>query len=169
MYGKDDLLKYNCTDGKTILDLEDDAVHANMGGDWRMPTYDDFKELIFNTGIYLVPLEGEEIHGTVKEEENIIEWCGESSFTVTDIFKIYTMKGIKFYRKNDKQAFIFIPASGFAFVGGVRGINRIAALWCSLIGSYSMSGLNFSFSPDYSGLNDCYRYFGNPVRGVMET
>ena len=28
-----------------ILDLVDDAAHVNMGGKWRMPTKDDFKEL----------------------------------------------------------------------------------------------------------------------------
>ena len=33
----------------TILDLEDDAAHVNMGGAWRMPTKDEFYELISNT------------------------------------------------------------------------------------------------------------------------
>ena len=31
------------------LDLEDDAAHANMGGDWHMPTPEQIKELIVNT------------------------------------------------------------------------------------------------------------------------
>ena len=45
------LMKYNtdstygATDNKTVLDLEDDAAHANWGGDWRMPTYEEMKEL----------------------------------------------------------------------------------------------------------------------------
>lgn len=38
--------KYNSTDGKTVLDLEDDAVAANWGGDWRMPTETQFQELL---------------------------------------------------------------------------------------------------------------------------
>ena len=33
------------TDGKTRLDLEDDAARANWGGKWRMPTKEDYKEL----------------------------------------------------------------------------------------------------------------------------
>ena len=37
------------TDTKTVLDAEDDAAHANWGGDWRMPTLADFQELIDNT------------------------------------------------------------------------------------------------------------------------
>ena len=32
-----------------ILDLADDAAHVNMGGKWRMPTYDELKELVDNT------------------------------------------------------------------------------------------------------------------------
>lgn len=31
------------------LDFEDDAANANMGGDWHMPTPEQFKELIDNT------------------------------------------------------------------------------------------------------------------------
>lgn len=36
-------------DGKAVLNPEDDAAHANWGGDWRMPTYEDFQELLANT------------------------------------------------------------------------------------------------------------------------
>ncbi|MGN1029630.1 MAG: hypothetical protein ACI4P7_06015 [Bacilli bacterium] len=32
-----------------ILDLADDAAHVNMGGKWRMPTYEQLKELYDNT------------------------------------------------------------------------------------------------------------------------
>ena len=36
---------YGTVDNKTVLDPEDDAAHVNWGGDWRMPTYDEMKEL----------------------------------------------------------------------------------------------------------------------------
>ena len=39
--------KYTTTG--TALDLEDDAAHANMGGDWHMPTPKQCQELIDNT------------------------------------------------------------------------------------------------------------------------
>ena len=42
-YGKDGF-----TDGKTALDHADDAAAANWGGAWRMPTADEWKELIDN-------------------------------------------------------------------------------------------------------------------------
>ena len=38
--------KYNGSDGKTELDLEDDAANANWGGDWQMPSLDQMKELV---------------------------------------------------------------------------------------------------------------------------
>ncbi len=37
------------TDGKTVLDLEDDAAHVHLGGKWRMPTIDEFMELMENS------------------------------------------------------------------------------------------------------------------------
>lgn len=40
------LTKYNYEDKKRILDLEDDAAYVNWGANWRMPTYDQFMELI---------------------------------------------------------------------------------------------------------------------------
>ena len=48
------LTKYNTNsscgtvDNKTELDLADDAAHANWGGNWHMPSYDQIKEL-FNS------------------------------------------------------------------------------------------------------------------------
>ena len=41
-----------------ILDLDDDAAHVNMGGKWRMPTNDEFKELLDNTTHNLVTING---------------------------------------------------------------------------------------------------------------
>ena len=40
---------YGIVDNKMVLDPEDDAARVNWGGDWRMPTSDDFKELCDNT------------------------------------------------------------------------------------------------------------------------
>ena len=40
------LTKYNATDNKITLDLEDDAAHAKWGGSWRMPTKAEWDELM---------------------------------------------------------------------------------------------------------------------------
>ena len=38
--------KYNSIDGLTVLELEDDAAYRILGGNWRMPTYEQGNELI---------------------------------------------------------------------------------------------------------------------------
>ena len=40
------LTKYSATDKIAQLAPVDDAAHANMGGSWRMPTVDEFDELV---------------------------------------------------------------------------------------------------------------------------
>jgi hypothetical protein len=37
---------YGIVDNKTVLELSDDAANVNWGGDWRMPTIKEQKELI---------------------------------------------------------------------------------------------------------------------------
>ena len=39
-------LKYNEKDGKTVLDLNDDAARANIGAGYRIPTKEDWEELL---------------------------------------------------------------------------------------------------------------------------
>lgn len=46
--GMTSLYKYNGTDGKTVLDPEDDAATANWGTPFRMPASDEFVELVTN-------------------------------------------------------------------------------------------------------------------------
>jgi uncharacterized protein YjdB len=46
------------TDDKTVLDPEDDAAHVNWGGEWRMPTKDEWNELVMNTNVDTVTLNG---------------------------------------------------------------------------------------------------------------
>ena len=46
---RDNLTKYNSTDGLTTLQLADDAAYANMGEDWKVPTKEEYQELIDNT------------------------------------------------------------------------------------------------------------------------
>lgn len=44
----DSITKYNAADGLVTLSPDDDAATANFGEDWRMPTFDETKELINN-------------------------------------------------------------------------------------------------------------------------
>lgn len=56
-FNSDSLRKYG-DDGKYILDSEDDAAQVLWGGSWRMPTADEFQELIDNCSWTLTELDG---------------------------------------------------------------------------------------------------------------
>lgn len=155
------LSKYNASDGKTVLDLEDDAAHVNMGGNWRMPTFDELKGLCLNTDIYLVPTEGEEIQGTVQEQNiNInINWVSQPEGD---------LRGVKFYKKGDKQTYMFIPASGGIYLDSVSQIAQFGHIWSSSLGlGIRSNGHYFIFGTNSGGTNSGYRYYGYPIRGIM--
>ena len=46
--------KYNDNDWIRNLELSDDAAHVNWGGNWKIPSPDDFSELLSNTTAELV-------------------------------------------------------------------------------------------------------------------
>ena len=153
--------KYNKSDGKVVLDPEDDAAHVNMGGNWRMPTYEEYKELCLNTDIYLVPNEGAEIQGTAKELYGgiKIEWTSQTEGT---------LKGLKFYKKGDKQTYMFVPAAGDAFKGSVQNVGLYGYLWSSsLVSSDVQSAWYFGFDAVYGIVLSNVRCDGLPVRGVL--
>lgn len=153
--------KYNRSDSKTVLDPEDDAAHANMGGNWRMPTFDEYKELCLNTDIYLVPTEGEEIQGTAQEDSGsvMINWASQTGGT---------LKGIKFYKKGDKQTYMFVPAAGDALEGSMQVVGQVGVLWSSSLGSSDVQGAwYFDFHAFGCIVSNDGRYYGLPVRGVL--
>ena len=153
--------KYNRSDSKTVLDPEDDAAHVNMGGNWRMPTFDEYKELCFNTDIYLVPTEGEEIQGTAQGQGGsvTINWTSQIKGT---------LKGVKFYKKGDKQTYMFVPAAGDALEGSMQVVGQVGVLWTSSLGSSDVQGAWYFDFHAFGGIvsNDG-RYYGLPVRGVL--
>ena len=152
--------KYNASDNKTVLDPEDDAAHVNMSGNWRMPTFEECKELYLNTDIYLVPTEGEEIQGTAQELGGtvIINWTSQAEGT---------LKGVKFYKKGDKQTYMFVPTAGSAYEGSMRGAGQGGRLWASSLGSSGVQyAWNFYLDAGYGGVSNGSRCSGVPVRGV---
>ena len=153
--------KYNKSDNKTVLDPEDGAAHVNMGGNWRMPTLEEYKELCLNTDIYLVPTEGEEIKGTPQEQSGgiRINWASKAEGT---------LKGVKFYKKGDKQTYMFVPASGGASVGSMGGVGQNGALWSSSLYSSDVQfAWDFGFYANSGGVSNVSRCAGHPVRGVL--
>lgn len=153
--------KYD-SDGKTVLDLEDDAAHVNMGGNWRMPTSEEYKELCLNTDIYLVPTEGEEIQGTAQEQSGsfVINWASQAEGT---------LRGVKFYKKGDKQTYMFVPVSGAAYYDSVGSVGKLGYLWASSLRSSIQSAWDLYFSVTNGRVTSLVRCTGLPVRGVLSS
>ena len=153
--------KYNGSDSKTVLDPEDDAAHVNMGGNWRMPTREECEELCLNTDIYLVPNEGEEIKGTAQEQGVgvRIKWASKPQGT---------LKGVKFYKKDDKQTYMFVPAAGVADEGSMQSVGQYGYLWSSSLYSRDVQNAwDFGFYAGGGYVDGGYRCVGIPVRGVL--
>lgn len=117
-----------------ILELEDDAAHVNMGGDWHMPTPDQIKELINNT---------------------TSEWTTQDG-----------VNGMTFTSTNGKS--IFIPAAGVAGGGSIPLGGDVGLVWSSMLSSSNVrGGQSLYFNSDGAHLYDSGRYNGRSVRGVL--
>lgn len=82
----DELSKYNSIDKKTTLDLEDDAAHVHMGGDWHMPTLEQYDELLANTNAIWVTINNiEGIKFSSKINENYIFLPAYGNFYETNL------------------------------------------------------------------------------------
>ena len=127
------------TNAGDVLSLEHDAAHANMGGDWRMPTTEEMSALYDNT---------------------------VSSWTID--YKGTSVAGHIFTGKGDyADRALFLPCAGI-FVGSSYSNPPSGYYWSSTLQNNS-SGRNMSFTnssgvsiPGYN-----YRYFGFTVRAVF--
>ncbi len=111
-------LEFDCTqaDGKQHLEPEDDAAAVNLGGKWRMPTGDEWGELILNTrleesgGAYILysTQEGHETHSILFPEFGhwTTDVCGGASWGADMVIPV-TYDGIHL-----KPAVIDIPSQG---------------------------------------------------------
>ena len=131
---------YGTVDDKTTLEPKDDAAIQIMGGNWRMPTSNEFQELFDNT-----------------TKKWIEDYNGSG------------INGMKFTSNTNGNS-IFFPASGYAHSKGVANRGLGGYYWSSSLHSfYSNSGLSLDFSGgDISPQNCSYRISGFCVRGVFE-
>ena len=154
--------KYNGTDGKTVLDLEDDAAYVMLGEGWQMPTFYDFYELYRNTDAYVVPTEGDEVPITTHANSDIF---------IFDTATTATAKAIKFYKKDDHSVYISFPFVGAAGDGSVRSVSVGCYLWSS---SLDISFIDDAFAFYCSvihgegGVSDNSRIYGLSIRGIKK-
>lgn len=134
------ITKYNSTDSKTVLDLGDDAARAAWGGQWRMPTSDEYAAL------------GAAVNSAWTTD---YQGSGVSGLVLTD--------------KTDSSKVLFFPAAGRCYNGSVNYVGRYGRYWSSSVYSsdvQSAYGLYFYSSSVYwQDING--RYLGFAVRGVV--
>lgn len=134
------MTKYNATDGKTVLDLEDDAVAANWGGSWKMPTEAQFQELL-NTA--------------------------NCTNAWTTNYQGSGVKGRLFTSVTNGNT-LFIPAAGVAGDGSVYLVGNDGFVWSSsLDGSSVKYGRSLSFDSGDVAVYNSNRCSGQSVRGVV--
>lgn len=130
---------YGTVDNKTTLETVDDAATQIMGSEWRMPTKDEFDELL---------------NGTTNE------W-------VTN-YKGTGVNGRKFTSKTDTSKYIFIPAAGNCAYDSVIHEGVRNDVWSSSLNTSSpnCAWYLYSHSGDCYMSNGISRSNGLPVRGV---
>lgn len=167
------MLKYNTTDNKTELDLEDDAAHTNMGGDWHMPTGAQCRELFSETTNGFVTNVGTFTQYTWDNE------TGTSNPTeITVTINGWNTAGYFFFKSDvsDMNAaivsgdYLFLPAAGCCYDGRVNVVGEYGFVWfLSLNTDYVSHAWNFLFNNVEAGAGgDFNRYSGLSVRGVIQ-
>ena len=126
-------------DNKLVLDLEDDMANANMKGDWKMPTKEQFQELIDNT---------------------TSEW-------LTDYNGISGLNGRLFTSKTNNNT-LFIPAAGLRDYSSINSIGFNIVVWSSSLFTDNPSSAYVLSSYKYDiYTNRAYRISGCSVRGII--
>ena len=111
------MTKYNSTDGKTVLDAEDDAATAAWGGNWRMPTSVEFQTL-----------------GAAVTTAWTANYQGSGA------------PGLVLIDKTDESNVLFFPACGSCSNGGLSGLGGYGNYWSSSLYSSNVQyayGMNF--------------------------
>ena len=132
--------KYNATDGKTVLDAEDDAATVNMGSGWRMPTTAEFQALgTATTSAWTADYEGSGVAGLVLTS------------------------------KADTSIKLFFPAAGQCSDGSVNSVGGMGRYWSRSLyaPSRQYAYCVYFISSLVRWSNGFDRYYGYSVRGVV--
>ena len=135
------MTKYNASDNKIVLDPSDDAARLHWGGNWRMPTIEEYQELTANT---------------------TSTW--ETNYNGTGA------RGRLFTSKTDPNAKLFFPAASYCENGTFSMIGSYGDYWSSsldtankLRGRYQAFSSSNVYDGDYRN-----RYIGRTVRAVLD-
>ena len=133
--------KYNSKDKLKTLQPQDDPVHVNWRGNWRLPTREEFKKL---------------------KKATTSEWV--------DNYKGSGVNGLFITDKNDASKQLFFPAVGLGCYGSVLGVGSSGNYWSSsLDNSYPTYGWHLSFDGgDVTWDGGSNRGYGFCARGVLD-
>lgn len=141
--GATGMAKYNSTDGKTVLEASDDAVTAAWGGQWRIPTNEEY----FALG-------------------NAVDTAWTADYQGSGVV------GLVCTDKTDSSKVLFFPACGYCDSGSVNDVNIYGYYWSSSllsIGPSKIEGARSLWLQDFytDWEYNYYRNSGFPVRGVV--
>lgn len=135
------LKKYSDVDGRKVLDLDDDAAHVNWGGDWVMPTLEEFQAMYDQT-----------------THEYVTNYNGT------------TVIGFLMTSKQDTSKSIFLPASGYISDTAVTPYsrNRSGSYWTASLRTDQMEWAHYFAFDNYGNkFLTAVRYMGMSVRPVI--
>lgn len=159
------ITKYNDSDNKKNLDLDDDAATVNIGNNWHTPTYDEYIELFQNTNKELCLSDGTSV---ILEDNNIPGYWPSNNWEYGKTMIL----GVKFINRKNFSKYIFIPASSSVKNGSLDTPGQIFFIWTSSAhqlddeygrgpSSHALSSNSYNINVDSSN-----RYIGNPIRAV---
>lgn len=126
-------------DNKIILDPEDDVAHVILGGEWRMPTIEDWQELIDNCSWTWT---------TLNEREGYLVQSQKPGFT---------------------NNWIFLPTSGYRYGDSSYFVGSGGFYWSSLLYTDRPNhSCYLYFASDEVNTKDISRCDGLSVRPVSE-
>ena len=172
-YGDETVTKYNETDGKTVLDLEDDAAHVNWGGDWHMPN-----------GAQCFELFNETKNGFVTDAGVFTQFAWNDIFTYlrpTDTIATisgWNTAGYLFFKSDvsDMDAaitngdYLFIPAAGACANDEVLNVGNYCCVWASDLNPEDVTkAWCFYYGDSEASVSStaAIRVYGSSVRGVV--
>ena len=135
---------FGTIDHKTVLDLEDDIAHVKWGGDWRMPTTEEQRELLNNCTWTRATQNG--VNGYKVTGPN-----GNSIFLPAAGYRY----GTDVYNRGDY---------GYFWSSSAQGYYSYSALGLS----FGDGDYDLSFGDGDCGLSSYDRCYGQSVRPVIE-
>jgi hypothetical protein len=134
-----DMTKYNSTDGKTVLDNEDDGALAVSKGVCRMPTYEEARSLFDNT---------------------TRAW--DTNYKDTGVL------GVIFTDKTDASKTVFFPICGSCDNGAIFITGDFSTYWLKGVYSEDLTkGDCIGFFGRTATIGNPDRYYGSTLRGII--